>query len=72
MDFGQEQVFDLREEHSLEYIGMVFTDGPVAPGNAGYSGFSEIEKCNATTCEAFRCLQGAGGGVGDKLETNEN
>jgi hypothetical protein len=27
---------------------MVFTDGPVAPGNAGYKNFSTIESFNAS------------------------
>jgi len=45
MDLKDEFMGRLRD-NNLEYIGMVFTDGPVAPGNQGYAGHSEIGKCN--------------------------
>lgn len=48
MDLGKEEVRIQREEKKLDYIGMVFTDGPVAPGNAGYKNFSTIESFNAS------------------------
>jgi len=45
LDIGKKRFLSELKEKNLEYIGMCFTDGPVTPGNAGYTNFSTINKC---------------------------